>query len=52
MLHFDSDKSRWYMVTSGVGGRMKAIPVLNDDEIGYMPTMVIPIGDEGQPSIN
>jgi hypothetical protein len=52
MLHFDSDHSRWYMVTSGASGRMKAIAVINDDEAGFMPSMVIPIGDEGQASIN
>ena len=50
MLHLDQD--RWYMVTSGIDGRMKAIPVINDDEIGFMPSMVIPIGGEGQASIN
>ncbi|HSY12196.1 MAG TPA: hypothetical protein VK976_08415 [Verrucomicrobiae bacterium] len=52
MLHFDSDKGRWYLVTSGIGGRMKAIPVITDDDIGFIPNMVIPIGDDSQASIN
>ena len=52
MLHFDRDHGRWYLVTSGLGGRMKAIPVINDDELGYMPTMVVPVGGEGQASLN
>jgi hypothetical protein len=52
VLHYDDEKRRWYLVTSAVGGRMKAIPVINDDELGFMPTMVVPIGDEGQASIN
>jgi hypothetical protein len=52
MLHFDSDKGRWYLVTSGIGGRMKAIPVITDDDIGFIPNMVIPIGNDSQASIN
>ncbi len=42
MLHFDKDHGRWYLVTSGIDGRMKAIPVINDDEIGFMPTWWYP----------
>jgi hypothetical protein len=52
MLHFDRDHGRWYLVTAGIDGRMKAIPVLTDNDIGLMPNMVIPMGDEGQASIN
>ena len=52
MLNFNREDRRWYLVTSGVGGRMKAIPVINDDEAGFMPTVVIPIGDGGQASTN
>jgi len=52
MLHFDKDHGRWYLVTSGTDGRMKAIPVITDDDIGFMPNMVIPMGDEGQASVN
>ena len=50
MLHFD--QGRWYMVTSGIDGRMKAIPVISDEEIGFMPNIVVPIGGEGQASVN
>ena len=52
MLNFNREGGRWYLITSGVGGRMKAIPVINDDEAGFMPSVVIPIGDGGQASIN
>jgi hypothetical protein len=53
MLHLDRDHDRWYLVTSGIGGRMKAIPVINDDDKATMPSMIIPIGDGGgQASIN
>ena len=52
MLHFDREHGRWYLITSGPSGRMKAIPVVNDDEIGFVPNMVIPVGDGGQASIN
>jgi protease II len=52
MLSFNSEDGRWYLVTAGTGGRMKAIPVINDDELGFVPTMVVPVGDGGQASIN
>ncbi|HKD85310.1 MAG TPA: hypothetical protein VKB58_11225 [Terriglobales bacterium] len=52
MLNFNREDGRWYLITSGVGGRMKVIPVINDDEVGFMPSVVIPIGDGGQASIN
>ena len=31
---------------------MRAIPVINDDEVGFMPNMVVPVGDGGQASTN
>jgi hypothetical protein len=31
---------------------MKAIPVITDDNIGFLPNMVIPIGGDGQASMN
>ena len=52
LLHFDNEQRRWYLITTAAGGRMKAIPVRNDDEPGFMPTMVVPVGDDGQASIN
>ena len=51
MLHFDQEQGRWYLVTGGEKGRMKAIAVINDDEIGFIPTMVVPI-EGGQASVN
>jgi hypothetical protein len=51
MLSFNRDDGRWYLVTSGIDGRMKAIAVIND-EVGFIPNVVIPVGDEGQASIN
>ena len=52
MLSFNREDGRWYLLTSGIGGRMKAIPVINDDEVGFVPNVVIPVGDGGQASIN
>ncbi len=52
MLSFNREDGHWYLVTSGITGRMKAIPVINDDELGFIPTMVVPVGDGGQASIN
>lgn len=51
MLSFNREDGRWYLITAGVGGRMKAIPVIND-EAGFVPNIVIPVGDGGQASIN
>ena len=52
MLSSNREDGRWYLITSAVDGRMKAIPVINDDEVGFMPTVVVPVGDGGQASIN
>jgi hypothetical protein len=51
MLSFNNDDGRWYLVTAGVDGRMKAIPVISD-EFGFVARAVIPMGDGGQASIN
>jgi len=51
MLSFNNDDGRWYVITSGVDGRMKAIPVISD-EFGFVARDVIPMGDGGQASIN
>jgi hypothetical protein len=51
MLNFNREDEHWYLVTGGFNGRMKAIPVIDDDEIGFIPTMVVPF-DGGQASIN
>ena len=52
MLTFNREDGHWYLVTSGPDGRMKAIPVVNDDELNFVPTMVVPVGDGGQASVN
>lgn len=51
MLSFDNDDGRWYLITAGVDGRMKAIPVISD-EFGFVAHAVIPMGDGGQASTN
>jgi hypothetical protein len=51
-LHCNDDDGRWYLITSEPNGRMRAIPVINDEEVGFIPNMVIPIGDGGQASTN
>jgi hypothetical protein len=52
MLSFNREDGRWYLVTSGAGGRMKAIAVINDDELGFIPNIVVPMGDTGQAGVN
>ena len=51
MLSFNNDDRRWYLVTAGIDGRMKAIPVISYD-YGFVARAVIPMGDGGQASIN
>jgi len=51
MLSFNREDGRWYLITSGADGRMKAIPVIND-ELGFVPNIVVPVGDGGQASTN
>jgi len=51
LLSFNRDDGRWYLVTSGLDGAMKAIPVIND-EFGFVPNVVVPMGDSGQAGIN
>jgi hypothetical protein len=51
MLSFNNGDGRWYLITAGADGRMKAIPVISD-EFGFVAHDVIPMGDGGQASIN
>ena len=51
-LHFSRDDNRWYLITTEATGRMRAIPVINDDEPGFVPNMIIPVGDGGLASTN
>ena len=51
MLSFNRDDGRWYLITAGIDGRMKAIPVISD-EIGFVPNVVVPMGDTGQAGVN
>ena len=51
MLSFNNDDGRWYLITAGIGGRMKAIPVISD-EVGFVARAVVPMGDGGQASTN
>ncbi|MGC2109026.1 MAG: hypothetical protein WA655_05875 [Candidatus Korobacteraceae bacterium] len=52
MLSLNRDDGRWYVITAGIGGRMKAIPVINDDELGFVANMIVPMGDTGQAGVN
>ena len=52
MLSFNRDDGRWYLLTGDIGGRMRAIAVINDDEIGFVANMVVPMGDSGQAGVN
>jgi hypothetical protein len=42
MLNFNPQDERWYLVTAGLGGMAKAIPVFEDEE-GFVPNMVAPV---------
>jgi len=52
MLSFNGEDHRWYLLTSRFDGRMKAIPVINDDELGFVANTVVPVGDAGPAIIN
>jgi hypothetical protein len=52
MLSFNRDDHRWYLLTSRFDGGMKAIPVINDDELGFVANTVVPVGDAGPAIIN
>ena len=52
MLSFNSDDHRWYLLTSSITGGVRAIPVINDDELGFTANVVVPVGDAGAASIN
>ncbi len=51
MLSFNREDERWYLITSEITGRMKAIPVISDD-FGFVPNIVVPMGDTGQAGVN
>ena len=51
VLSFNSNEGRWYLLTPSIDGRVKAIPVL-DDAAGFVPNIVVPVGDEGQAVVN
>ena len=51
MLSFNNNGERWYLVTCGGKSPMKAIPVINDDDIGFVPNIVVQF-DGGHASIN
>jgi hypothetical protein len=51
MLSFNRDDGRWYVLTPSFGA-VKAIPVINDDEIGFVANVVVPVGDAGAGIIN
>ena len=50
-LSFNREDGRWYLVTAGIDGRMKAIPVISDD-FGFVLNIVVPMGDTGQAGVN
>ena len=41
MLNFNPQDERWYLLTAGLGGMAKAIPVFEDEE-GFVPSIVTP----------
>jgi hypothetical protein len=51
MLSFNRDDGRWYLLTTGITGGVRAIPVLSD-EFGFVAHNVVPVGDGGQAGVN
>ena len=51
MLTFNQNDGRWYLLTPTRSG-VKAIPVINDDELGFVPQIVVPVGDAGLAGVN
>ena len=41
VLNFNPQDERWYLLTAGLGGMAKAIPVFEDEE-GFVPNVVAP----------
>jgi len=52
MLSFNRDDGHWYLLTATITGGVSAIPVINDDERGFAPSVVVPVGDAGAASLN
>ncbi len=51
MLNFNPQDERWYLMTEGVFGYAKAIPVFEDEE-GFVPNVVVPAETEGTGRVN
>ncbi|MFZ0707005.1 MAG: hypothetical protein WAM71_15460, partial [Candidatus Korobacteraceae bacterium] len=51
VLSFNPNEGRWYLLTPSIDGRVKAIPVI-DDAAGFIPNIVVPMGDEGPAVVN
>ena len=45
MLNWNPRDERWYLLTPGIGGLAKAIPVFEDEE-GFVPNIVTPANQE------
>ena len=51
LLSFNPNEGRWYLLTPGIDGRVKAIDVI-DDAAGFVPNIVVSVGDEGPAVVN
>ena len=51
VLSFNPKEGRWYLLTPLSDGSVKAIPVI-DDAAGFVPNIVVPMGDEGPAIVN
>jgi len=52
MLSLNRDDGRWYLLTPTITGGVQAIRVVNDDEMGLVTNVVVPIGDAGAAKVN
>jgi len=52
MLSLNNENGRWYLLTPSITGGVRAIPVINDDELGFVSNVVVPVGDAGAANIH
>jgi len=52
LLSFNPGDGRWYLLTPSITVGIRAIPVINDDELGFVANIVVPVGNAGTASLN
>ena len=52
LLSFNRVDGQWYLLTAGITGGIRAFSVINDDELGFVANVVVPVGDAGAANVN